>query len=734
MNKQIELLGFLYENKSALPLKSRKLFQAYSEITGYTGAQGSFTELLSKLHEKKLVEKPEYGVYAISDRGVNKIETLRGLQDEGVELPENYGEIVEELTFYMMEEKEDDIAQARVKGEEIKFSLKNLDKFNSKLTSFLEENPSKFGDALDQALNDFTANECPGYSIKPDLEWLETSLGEAKTSSSIGSPVIVEGIIRKSEEICPLVVSAIFECVQCGDRYEKQQDSAKLKSPYKCDCGSKKFDEVEKICTDVIDFELSQRDKKETKMDARLIGNLDRETQMDLMTGSKVRLLAVIVENQSGDTKTSKLPTRLKVESYEKSDKKKDVSEIDQDKKEQVLETVDQADDPLDEVIAPSVAPGLGNLDLPKKITSVSYWGSPEIENQGGGSKDYGRIHSAIIANPGLGKSGLLNWWQNNFEKTYQAQGKSATSAGLTASVEQTKGGEWRLVAGKLVFADRGILEIDEFDKFPEGELASLNTAMEKGFFEMDKATVRGAELPGRATVIAAGNFQGKLDEYTEPYELLPEKGEGLYDRFALMCAITESGDDAHESIKDRFMDSGGSEDGPVLDVEGLRVYKHIAQQCNPRLCDESWDVIKSFIDAASNKKDSDLQGESNRFLVNLIKITLSIARMNLRDDVALEEDAQKACKLVRKSRESMGLSMGDSTINVEYKETKKEEKVIDCYQELADDEGKVDIQDLEEKVVQETEMGSKAFEQIINNLKSEGEFFKPSQGEVQKI
>lgn len=733
VNRQMEVLGFLYDNQEALPLKSKYLYQAYTEISGYTGNQGNMTELLSKLHEKHLVEKPEYGSYDISDRGVNKVETLRGIQDEGVQRPENYGEIVEELMFFFGEEKEDRIARCRVKGEELKIKLSDLDRFNSEITSFFQDNPRDFTTALEEALDSFTAGDIPSYKLVPDVDWLELPLEEARNSAAIGRPVTVTGIVRKSEEVMPLVQSAVFECIQCGDRYEKVQDSAKLKSPYKCDCGSKKFENVEKICTDVIDFQLSQRDKKETKMNARITGELGRSEQDDLMTGSKVRLLAVIEEAGTGDNKDKKLPTHLNVISYMKEDKKKDVQEIDDEIKEAVEEKVREANDPFEEVAVPSIAPGLGNLKLPKKCVGISLWGSPEIDAEGVGSKDYGRIHSGIIANPGLGKSELLNWVQDKFSKTFQAQGKSGTGTGLTATAEQTKGGEWRLVAGKLVFADKGILEIDEFDKFKEGELASLNTAMEKGFFEVDKASVS-AELPGRATVIAAGNFEGKLDEYTHPYELLPKKGEGLYDRFALMCAITESGKEAYDSIIGRFQDGQQEGSEPPLSVEGLRVYRYLAQQCDPWLSEDSADVLKSFVDAADSKSGGELKGESNRFLVHLIKITLAIARFNLRSDVATESDAEKACQLVREARESMGLDMGDSTVSTELQQSNREETVFEIYEDVSDDEGRADLQELEDEVLDRTNLSSKVFEQIIDRLENEGDFFRPSQGVVKAL
>lgn len=735
VNSQMDLLEFLYDNQSTLPFKSRKLFQAYCEIKNYTGNQGNFTELLSKLHEKGLVEKPSYGVYDISEHGVQKVETLRGLQEKGVELPEEYGEIVEELTFFFMDEMEEEIAQARVKGKKLKVRISDLDKFNSSLIEFFRDNPSDFITAFEEALDDYVAGKAPDYKLVPDVDWLETPLEEAKNSAGVGTPVSVTGIIRKSESVMPMITDVLFECSQCGDRYDVNlENSSKVKSPYKCDCGSRQFHEVEKSYIDVIDFQLSQRDKKETKMDARITGSLGKEEQNELMTGSKIKLLAVIEQSGPGDKKDKKVPTRLNVLSYQKMDKKKEIEEIDDEKKEKVMEKVRKADDPFDDLVVPSIAPGLGNLDLPKKCIAVSLWGSPEIDDEGVGSKDYGRIHSGIIANPGLGKSEMLNWVQSNISKTFQAQGKSGTGTGLTATAEQVSGGEWRLVAGKLVFADKGILQIDEFDKFPEGELAALNTAMESGFFEVDKASVS-AELPGRATIIAAGNFQGKLDQHTHPYELLPEKGEGLYDRFALMCAITDSGDEAHDSIKGRFTDETGLEDdGPPLDVEELRIYRHISQQHDPRLTDESWDVIKSFVDAANSKSGGELRGESNRFLVNLIKIALAIARFNFRDDVATEEDAEKACELMREARESMGLDMGDSSVGVELQESNREQKILDIYEEVSDEDGRVNITDLEEEVTDRTKMSEKVFKQVLDRLKNDGRFFKPARGVIKAI
>ena len=594
MNKQFQILTWIYQNQENFPLKSGKIFQAYQETEDYDSRQNAFSDLLSKLTEKGFIEKVEYGTYDITDKGARKVETFLYEDTEDIVRPENYSDMVDELDRYFMDRKASDIQGALLNGEDLKISLEDLDRFNSELfEDYFSENPESFVEALEEALARNTDTEnVPDYRIVPDLEWLDIPLNEAITSSNLEGPMIVSGIIRKREQVSKIVTSAVFECTQCGDRYEKEQGRGPLKSPYKCDCGSRKFEVESRVIKDVIDFQLSHRDEQETTLDARIIGNpdLEEEAQKDLMTGTKVQLLGVpeLLENQHKNAEKREI--RLEVIDYERADRKKDISQIDKETKKKVLQKVKASEDPFHD-FAMSIAPDLGDMDLPRKVVTAALIGAPEMDRDG--STEYGRIHVGIISNPGTGKSHLQNWVNEKFEKAYQTQGQSGTGTGLTATVEQTKGGEWQLVAGKLVFADRGILQIDEFDKFREGELTSLNTAMESGFFSVDKASVS-AELPGRATVIATGNFAGKLDNYQKAYEMLPEKGEGLYDRFALMCAVTDTGSEAQDKIMAKFMDSEEltEQEKELFEVpftpEELRVYRHLARKYYPGLTQEA--------------------------------------------------------------------------------------------------------------------------------------------------
>jgi replicative DNA helicase Mcm len=736
MNKQFQLLTWIYENRPNFPLKSGKIYQAYQETENYEAAQNTFSELLSKLFEKNLLEKPGYATYDLTENGERLAKNYLGEEVDDVSRPEDYSDVVDQLDEFMLEEASDEIAEAQLEHRPVKFSMDRVQEFNHELADFFEENPRSFIAALEEALQfNVDTAELPDYKLVPDVEWLEKDLGEARNSSKIGQPVVVEGIVKRSEQVANMIVSAEFQCLNCGQIEEKEQDSAKLKSPYKCEaCGSRKFETHEKEYQDVIDFTLSRREELETTMDVRILGepDLGKEVQKDLMTGSRVKVLGIIRDGEEKRTDTKKTESTLEAISYIRSDKKKDISEISDEKKNQVLEKIASSGDPFTD-FASSIAPGLGDMLLPKKCIAVSLVGSPEFDDESVGSKEYGRIHVGIFANPGLGKSDLLEWQEKTFEKTYRAEGGQGSSSGLTASAQQNKGGQWEIIAGKLVFADRGFLMVDEFDKFPKGELTALNTAMEQGFFDVDLAT-SSARLPGRATVIAAGNFQGKLDEHTYPYEVLPEKGEGLYDRLALTCAITDTGDEARQGITQRFTPGDSLDEEPVFDGEELRIYRHLAQECTPWLSEAAADVVNDFVEAANSKSGGSLRGESNRFLVHLIKITLAIARFNLREDTATEEDARKGVTLMRECRNSLGLEMGDESVSSEFRKSNHERKVEEIYQELADDGGAVDVTDLEEEVTERTSLTETQFQDVLDRLKNDGIFMTPKPGVVEAI
>lgn len=67
-----------------------------------------------------------------------------------------------------------------------------------------------------------------------------------------------------------------------------------------------------------------------------------------------------------------------------------------------------------------------------------------------------------LLGDPGIAKSQFLKSVQKVFHRCIYTTGKGASAVGLTASVKRDfQTNEWKLEAGALVLADKGICLID---------------------------------------------------------------------------------------------------------------------------------------------------------------------------------------------------------------------------------------------------------------------------------
>lgn len=140
-----------------------------------------------------------------------------------------------------------------------------------------------------------------------------------------------------------------------------------------------------------------------------------------------------------------------------------------------------------------------------------------------------------------MAKSQFLKSIQKISPRCVYTTGKGASAVGLTASVmKDPLTNEWRLEAGALVLADKGVCLIDQFDKMSEQDRTSIHEAMEQQTISISKAGIV-ATLNARCSVIAAANpLEGC---YNQKYNFRDNVvlSSPILSRFDLLCVIKDS-------------------------------------------------------------------------------------------------------------------------------------------------------------------------------------------------
>jgi len=660
--EQEKILKWVNSLEEEKPISPKDGYKKYCEETGYSSSKETFNNHLLKLEKKGLLEKPDYGKFDISTRGKSKLRHLRN--KTGEKWTEEDINKKEELQEFLNEYIEEDFLEAQRKSETLKIKISELERFNIDLVGFLETNFNRFQDLLKEAINDTkTLDTEIETRFIFDVEYFEKQVFQARSGENSGNIVTTEGTIESVSESKTICTSIKFECAECADIILKEQDGDKKKSPYKCDCGSRKFNKVEENYIDSIEFKLSKQEQQNELLTCRYQGKgLSDRVKKLIKPGNKLRASGVLQVEEFSEKKNTIGRPILFVKGMQQKDKMKDLDDFSESKIESVRDKVEHRTDPFTD-FAESLAPHILNESEMKKVVSAALFG-------GSRRRDDGRIHVCVITNPGRGKSDVQEFNGDVFPNTHYADGKQASGVGLTATAEQEKGGRWRLKAGKLVFADKGVLCIDEFDKMKAEDATKLNTAMEKPTFPIDKAGIN-ARLPGEATVIATGNFTEYLEEDSVEYirEYLPEHADSLMDRFSLVyCGVgSNSSEEITESILDSFGEASEDSTRQVFFSEDeLLIYRQLARGLDPVLSQVSKEFLMDWLNSQksiSDGKGGSFDKDSKRYLVSLAKLTTMFARSRLSERTN-EKDAENAIELIRLCRSSRGLGDGESGIS----------------------------------------------------------------------
>ncbi|MFB6144976.1 MAG: minichromosome maintenance protein MCM [Candidatus Nanohaloarchaea archaeon] len=662
-----------------------------------------------------------------------------------------FGEAVSEFEEFFSQKSYKKVANAVQEGEEsIVVDFQELDIFNPELTEYLREDPESAINAAEEGVLGVDIVSDETFKIRfthmPEEDFV---LLKNLRSKHISRYIPVEGMIKRASQVKPEVVSAVFECSQCGDRYEKEQDSSQLKSPYKCDCGSRKFEVVEKKMTDtqniIVEENPENRSGSEqpSTLQVRLEGDLvDPDFQKKVVPGNIAEITGIVRERPLKKN-SKKYDIYMDANYLEPTQQEFEELQLDDEEVEELEEMA--KDDGIFDKIARSIAPSIYGHHQIKKAIALQLFGGVK-KGREDGVKSRGDLHILLIGEPGTGKSQMLKFTGQLSPKGRYVVGKSSTGAGLTAAVvrdEQT--GEFSLEAGAVVLANKGLAAIDEIDKMDAEDRSSLHEAMEQQQISVSKANIQ-ATLNAQTSILAAGN--PKLGRF-DPYEPIPQQiniGDTLLSRFDFIFPVKDEPDeDKDEKLSSQVLMNHiePEETEAEIEQETLRKYvAHAKKHYRPQLTQGAADEIQEFY-VNMRKKGSGEEGDgvpiTARQLEALIRVAEASARSELKEKVEVS-DAQRAIEILTYCLKQVGVDpeTGDFDIDriesgVTSSERNRVQTVKQIIKSLAGDDDSAEI----EKVLEEADsqgISEDRAEEVIERLKRDGELFEPKQGFIQRI
>ncbi|WAC04246.1 MAG: minichromosome maintenance protein MCM [Methanoregula sp.] len=340
-------------------------------------------------------------------------------------------------------------------------------------------------------------------------------------SDDINRFISVEGILRKTTEVRPRIVEAVFKCPAGHFTYKKQK-YGKFIEPDGCatdGCTFKKLELLPKRSRFVDSQKLRVQESPEGLRGGEQPQTLDIDVTDDLAglvsPGDRVIINGILRSMQRvvRGEKSTVFDIFLECNSIEIQEKEFEEVEIDDHAEDEIREL---SRDPLIyRKITHSIAPTIYGSEDVKEAIALQLFGGIAKEMPDG-SHLRGDIHVLLIGDPGIAKSQLLRYIVKLSPRAIYTSGQSSTSAGLTATAVKDEFGEgrWTLEAGALVLADMGVAAVDEMDKMQKEDRSALHEAMEQQTISVAKAGIT-ATLKSRCALLGAANPKyGRFDMY----------------------------------------------------------------------------------------------------------------------------------------------------------------------------------------------------------------------------
>ncbi|MFH1608155.1 MAG: minichromosome maintenance protein MCM [archaeon] len=629
-----------------------------------------------------------------------------------------------------------------------------LTEFSNKLADEILSNPEETLSLIEVAVEESGLIKNARVRLKNLPKIQEMKIRNIR-SKHLNELIVVEGIIRQASDVLPQVVNAKFECPSCGTVIAVLQIEKKFREPSRCSCGRRGGFKL--ISKEMVDTQrLVIEEAPESLLGGEQPKRLDTFVKEDLVEpkmeekttpGARVKIIGVLKEVAvplpSGGLST-RFALAVEVNNIIPLEETFEELDINEEDEQQILEL--SQNPAIFENLARSITPSVWGYEEIKKSLVLQLI-SVVKKTHTDGQKSRGDIHILLIGDPGVAKSVTLSFMANISPKGRYVVGKSASGAGLTATVvrdEYLRG--WSLEAGAMVLANKGLVCIDELEKMDPQDRSAMHEAMEQQTITISKANVQ-ATLKAETSVLAAANPKfGRFDPYqsiAQQIDLPPT----LINRFDVIFTLRDIPDREKDTRIATHVLQEHLQEGEDMFIPRDLFRKYVAyakQRIRPKLSHKAVEEIKKFYVELRNKPVASESAMrpipiSARQLQALIRMSEASAKVRLSEEVSLE-DAKKAIEIMKYYLMQVGYDYESKTFDIDRIgskfSTSQRSKIFtvrDTIIELENKIGKmIPLEEIEKEL--EGKMDKEEIKEAINKLSVNAEIFKPKKGYVQRM
>ncbi len=564
-------------------------------------------------------------------------------------------------------------------------------------------------------------------------------------SKFIGKFISVDGIVRKTDEIRPRIVTATFECRGCLRQHEVAQSSNMITEPSLCsDCGGRSFrllqEESEFLDTQTVKIQEPLENLSGGDQPRQILIVLEDDLVDTLTPGDIVRVTGTL--RTVRDEKTRRFNNFIYGNYTEHVEQEFEELQISPEDEEKIKELA--ADPHVYDKIIKSTAPSIhGYRDVKEAIALQLFGGAgKELDDK---TRLRGDIHVLIVGDPGIGKSQMLKYVSKLAPRGIYTSGKGTSGVGLTAAAVRDEFGGWSLEAGALVLGDKGNVCVDELDKMRDEDRSAIHEALEQQTISIAKAGIM-ATLNSRCSVLAAANPKfGRFDSYKSLAEQI-DLPSTILSRFDLTFVVEDKPEEEKDRSLARHILNTHKEDNMHFEIDPELLRKYIAyarRNVHPILTDQAMDVLEEFyVSMRNNSIDDDSPVPiTARQLEAIIRLSEASAKIKLKTHVETE-DAHQAIKLTQACLKQVGLDPETGKIDIDKVEGRppKSERdkfriLIEVVRELEEEYGgRAPTNILISEMADRYNVSEEKVEEVVRILKHKGVIFEPSRGYLKVV